>query len=262
MAHKKIEAILLVAGEGKRLRPYTVDRPKCLVEVDGESLLERQLRVLRSCNVNDIKLVAGYKYEMLSDKNCNLIVNTEYHSSNMVWTLLCAIDNIEKIDRDLIISYGDIVYSKDILLNMINSNSDISVAVDMEWESYWRTRNENPIDDAETLKINSAGDIIDIGQKPSSIEEIQGQYMGLIKLSVVGFSAMKKFIKNTIDNNILLGDNDIKHAYMTDLLQAMIRDGIVISSIPIHSVWVEIDTPEDLNSPTTKNRIRDIDISI
>ena len=145
---------------------------------------------------------------------------------------------------------------------MINSNSDISVAVDMEWESYWRTRNENPIDDAETLKINSAGDIIDIGQKPSSIEEIQGQYMGLIKLSVVGFSAMKKFIKNTIDNNILLGDNDIKHAYMTDLLQAMIRDGIVISSIPIHSVWVEIDTPEDLNSPTTKNRIRDIDISI
>jgi L-glutamine-phosphate cytidylyltransferase len=262
MNDKRTEAILLVAGEGTRLRPYTFDRPKCLVEVNGESLLDRQLRVLKSCNVNDVTLVGGYRNDMLSNKNCDLIVNSEYHSSNMVWTLLCAIDEIDKIDCDLIISYGDIVYSKDILLNLINSNKDISVAIDMEWESYWRTRNENPIDDAETLRINSAGEIIEIGQKPLSISEIQGQYMGLIKLSAGGFSVMKKFIKTIIDDNRLLGDSEIRHAYMTDLLQGMISDDIVISSVPIHSVWVEIDTPDDLNSPITASRIRDIDISI
>ena len=48
------KAILLVAGEGKRLRPYTLNRPKCMVEVDGLSLLDRQLSVLKSQNIEDI----------------------------------------------------------------------------------------------------------------------------------------------------------------------------------------------------------------
>ena len=48
MKNKFPKVILLVAGEGKRLRPYTLDRPKCMVEIDGESLISHQLGVLRS----------------------------------------------------------------------------------------------------------------------------------------------------------------------------------------------------------------------
>lgn len=60
-----MKAILLATGEGTRLRPYTLDRPKCLVEIDGKSLLDRQLDVLRAADIEPIILIGGYHSEML-----------------------------------------------------------------------------------------------------------------------------------------------------------------------------------------------------
>ena len=127
------KAILLVAGEGKRLRPYTLNRPKCMVEVDGLSLLDRQLSVLKSQNIEDIVLVGGYKSEMLHDKGCKLKINPRYFETNMVWTLFCAKDEMV---GDMLISYGDIVYSKEILKAIMTSTDDIAVAIDKVATSY------------------------------------------------------------------------------------------------------------------------------
>ena len=49
MENSKPKVILLVAGEGKRLHPYTLDRPKCMVEIDGVSLIDRQFAVAMEC---------------------------------------------------------------------------------------------------------------------------------------------------------------------------------------------------------------------
>ena len=43
-----MKAIILAAGEGRRLRPYTKDKPKCMVEINGESLLDRQISIMKS----------------------------------------------------------------------------------------------------------------------------------------------------------------------------------------------------------------------
>ena len=56
-----MKAIILAAGEGIRLRPYTLDRPKCLVELVGKSLLEHQLAALRAAGITDITMVTGYR---------------------------------------------------------------------------------------------------------------------------------------------------------------------------------------------------------
>ena len=61
MDNRNIKAILLVAGKGKRLRPYTLDRPKCMVEIDGLSLIDRQLAVLKSEGLNNVVMIGGYK---------------------------------------------------------------------------------------------------------------------------------------------------------------------------------------------------------
>ena len=68
MSCNKPKVILLVAGEGKRLHPYTLDRPKCMVEVDGISLIDRQLSILRAEGLNNIIMIGGYKSEMLNGK--------------------------------------------------------------------------------------------------------------------------------------------------------------------------------------------------
>ena len=184
-----LKAIILAAGKGTRLRPYTLDRPKCLVEVDGHSLLDRQLAVLATEAIHPIVLVGGYRVEMLNRPGIQLRVNPAYAETNMVWTLFCAEDDLE---GDVLLCYGDIVYSQEILQAILASKADIAVAIDLDWESYWRARNEDPLDDAETLKLAPDGRIYEIGQKPEKLDEIEGQYMGLIKLSSDGIKILKE----------------------------------------------------------------------
>ena len=251
MKNKKPKVILLVAGEGKRLRPYTLDRPKCMVEIDGISLIDRQLAVLKSEGLNDIVMIGGYKADMLKREGIKLKVSQRYYETNMVWTLFSA---EEELEGDVIVSYGDIVYSREILQALLKSGADIAVTIDKEWESYWRARNEDPLDDAETLKLRKDGTIKEIGQKPKSLDEIEGQYMGLMKFSTKGVAQLKKTFNKCVENGVLLGKS-VEDAYMTDLLQAMIDAKVVISAVPTQSNWVEVDTVSDLCSEITKSRI-------
>src|SRR3990172_985781 len=147
-----------------------MDRPKCLVEVDGHSLLDRQLAVLATEAIDTIVLVGGYRIEMLKRPGIASRENPRYAETNMVWTLFCAEDDLE---GDVLLCYGDIVYSREILQALRRSKAEIAVAIDLDWESYWRARNENPLDDAETLKLAADGRILEIGQKPESLAEIE-----------------------------------------------------------------------------------------
>jgi len=253
MTHK-IKAVLLVAGEGKRLHPYTLDRPKCMVEIDGVSLIDRQLSILKSEGVEDIVMIGGYKADMLKRKGIRLKVNPRFYETNMVWTLFSA---EEELEGDLIVSYGDIVYSQIILKALLNSDADIAVTIDTEWESYWRERNENPLDDAETLRLREDGTISEIGQIPEKISEIEGQYMGLMKFSAKGLTQIKGVFHAAMENGQLLS-KPVEMSYMTDLLQAAINSNISVMSVPINGDWVEVDTVADMQSTVTKNRLHKI----
>lgn len=249
-----MKALILAAGEGTRLRPYTLDRPKCLVEVEGLSLLDRQLAVLRSEGVTDITLIGGYRSEMLKRPGLGLELNPRYAETNMVWTLFSAESVLQ---GELVLAYGDIVYSRDILRALLTSTADISVAIDLDWEQYWRARNENPLDDAETLRMDTTGCIIEIGQKPLSLEQIQGQYMGLMKFSPRGLDILRNTFHRACAAGVLRGKSPEK-AYMTDLLQLMIDEGNALSAVKVQGGWVEVDTVSDLESDVTRQRLEAI----
>lgn len=249
-----MKALILAAGEGTRLRPYTLDRPKCLVEVEGVSLLDRQLAVLRSEGVADITLIGGYRSDMLKRPGLGLELNPRYAETNMVWTLFSA---EQALQDDLVLAYGDIVYSRDILRALLASPADISVTIDLDWEQYWRARNENPLDDAETLRMNAAGHVIEIGQKPVSLDQIQGQYMGLMKFSPRGLDILRDTFHRAQAAGSLRGKSPEK-AYMTDLLQLMIDEGNALSAVKVNGGWVEVDTVSDLESAVTRERLAGI----
>jgi choline kinase len=249
-----MKALILAAGEGTRLRPYTLDRPKCLVEVEGVSLLDRQLAVLRSEGVADITLIGGYRSDMLKRPGLGLELNPRYAETNMVWTLFSA---EQALQGDLVLAYGDIVYSRDILRSLLASPADISVTIDLDWEQYWRARNENPLDDAETLRMNAAGHIIEIGQKPVSLDQIQGQYMGLMKFSPRGLDILRYTFHRAQAAGSLCGKLP-ENAFMTDLLQLMIDEGNALSAVKVNGGWVEVDTVSDLESAVTRERLAGI----
>ena len=70
-----MKAIILAAGEGKRLRPLTNNTPKCMVNLFGKSLLQWQIETFRSCQIDDISVVTGYLNEMIKFENITYFEN-------------------------------------------------------------------------------------------------------------------------------------------------------------------------------------------
>ncbi len=242
-----MKGIILAAGEGKRLRPLTEDKPKSMIEFCGMTLLQRQVNVMKECHIDDIIVITGYKSDIINISGVTYYKNEEFEETNMVETLFCA---KEELEGEIIVSYADIVYEKNVLQKLIDSKQKISVVIDEKWEKYWNKRFENPLDDVESLKINSKGNIIDIGQKTRSLEEIQGQYIGLMKFNSEGTKIISNFYHRCKEeskkgSNILNSKIEFKKSYLTDLLQGLIVDGNELKPVFVNGGWLEFDTIND-----------------
>ena len=237
--------IILAAGQGTRLRPLTNDKPKCMVEYREKPIIDYILEVASECNINDIAIVNGYKKEVLktylADKTINFFENKQYNKTNMVSTLFCA----EKfMDDDIVISYADIIYKKEILEKVIASNEEVSVVVDCKWRDLWSLRMDNPLEDAETLKVVD-GNIVELGKKPKSYDDIEGQYIGLIKIKNSKLNDIIDYY-HKLDKNTMYDGKDYSNMYMTSFIQMIIDNLVDVKPVYISGGWLEIDSVEDL----------------
>jgi len=239
-----LRVLILAAGQGTRLAPLTDDRPKCMVELAGVSLLQRQTATLDSLNITDVTVIAGYRAEVIEAAGFKTIINQDFASSNMVHSLFCASRLMDGED-DLIIAYGDIVYEPKVLNALMASDSPMSVVVDMEWRRYWELRMEDPLADAETMKIDEQGLITELGKKPRGLEEIQGQYIGLIQVRKDNVTAVRGLYE-AMDNSEVYDGQSFQQMYMTSFLQHAIDSGWPVKAVPISNGWLEVDTVGDL----------------
>lgn len=237
--------LILAAGEGTRLRPFTNDYPKGLVSLLGKPLVSHQIDNLKSLDILDIAIATGYKAEKFNTLDCKTFNNEFFDSTNMVESLFAARLFLEEAKDDILISYGDIVYEKNNLKTILMTNSDVVVMVDDGWKNLWSLRNENPLNDAETLRYGAKGQIIELGKKPNSLSDIDGQYTGLIKIS---HHKIKDFISfyDQLDRFILYEGREFKQMYMTTFLQLLIDAGWTIMPARVNHGWLEVDTVEDL----------------
>ena len=122
--------------------------------------------------------------------------------------------------------------------------------IDKKWEAYWNKRFENILDDVESLKIDTKGNIIEIGQKADNLDEIQGQYIGLMKFNSKGTKILLDFYqkcreKSEKGENPLNPKIEFKKSYFTDLLQGLVTEGNELKPIFINGGWLEFDTIND-----------------
>ena len=164
------------------------------------------------------------------------------------------------MDGEVIVAYGDIVYSGEILDRLLSSSADIAVAVDKEWESYWRSRSPNPLSDVESLRLGREGAILEIGQPPKSLAEVEGQYIGLMKFTPRGIEQIKRVFQGAVKSGNL-GRSTVEASHMTDLLQALILEGIPVTAIESREPWIEIDTVSDLFLKSSLQRVRHITLT-
>jgi len=240
-----MKMIILAAGQGTRLRPLTNDKPKCMVEYNKKPIIDYILEVAKKSKIDDISIVTGYKKDILKsylkNKNLTFFTNKRFSSSNMVSSLFCA---KEFMDDDLIISYADIIYNKEILDKLLESTNDFSVVVDRRWKELWSQRMENPLKDVETLKIKN-DKITEIGKKPKNYNEVEGQYIGLIKVSKNIINDIIQFYNN-LDKNSIYDGQDFDNIYMTSFIQLIVNVMNNVKPVYIDGGWVEIDCKEDL----------------
>ena len=238
-----MKAIILAAGRGSRLAGYSEDRPKSLNTLSGVPIIERQIATLQNGGVDDITIVTGYRADQLILPGTAQVHNPDWQTTNMVESLFCA----EVIfTDDLLICYADIVYEPKVLRAIQDSPHDVSVIVDRNWKAYWDWRFADPLSDAESLRLSANGQITDIGNKASTIDEIEAQYIGLIKISKVGLSALAQARRGVIENDRPWKQKrDVKQAYMTDVLMEMILLGLPVHGVRIDGGWLEFDTTED-----------------
>lgn len=251
-----MKVIILAAGQGTRLRPLTDHCPKCMVEVNGRSIIERQLDTMHACGIKDgdITIIAGYKNDALKEKfkdtQMNIIVNEQYETTNMVCSLMCARGLMES-QKDILISYGDIIYNEDVLKKILASEDDMSVIVDDGWYEYWSARCENPLDDAETLMFDENDYLLEIGQKTNDLNKVQSQYIGLMRFKNEGLKAMLTLSaeakrRSLCGESLWRTDRTYAKMYMTDLLQGLIDEDYRLKAVHINRGWFEIDDCDDL----------------
>jgi choline kinase len=241
-----MKSIIVAAGLGERLRPITDSVPKCMVKYESKCIIDYILDTMENLGINQNIVVNGYKKEVLENhlqnRDIKFYTNESYDTTNMVSTLFTA---ESEMDDDIIISYADIIYKPKVLQKLIDSPAEISCVVDNKWRELWEQRMDNPLDDAETMKTDSNSLIVELGKKPVSYDDINGQYIGLIKFSKNAINSAKKYY-HSLDKNAIYDGKTFDNMYMTSFLQMIIDNLMPITAVHIDGGWLEVDAKEDL----------------
>lgn len=235
-----MKAIILAAGRGSRMKNMTDDKPKCLVKLKGKTLLDWQLEALRSAGIKEIAIVTGYKHKLLAGRGLVEFHNDRWAETNMVSSLACAKDWLR--DNKCIVSYSDIFYNVSAVQSLIASQSMLAITYDPRWLDMWTTRFEDPLNDAETFSLTPEGTLAEIGNRPGSIDEVEGQFMGLLRISPEGWSELVRIRKD-------LSQKQRDEIHITGTLQMVIEaKRLQVRAIPYHGIWGEVDSESDLKN--------------
>ncbi|MBN8828256.1 MAG: phosphocholine cytidylyltransferase family protein [Sphingobacteriia bacterium] len=236
---KNIKFVLLAAGRGSRVNSLSDNKPKSMTEINGRSLIQSQLDIIKSFT-NEIAVVTGYRdevlYEHLKEYNIEFFHNSNWADSNIISSLLCAEKWFQ--GSEVVVCYTDILYSREALSTLLTAERNITIPYYTKWLELWTKRFSNPLEYLETFKINDRGELTEIGNKTDNINNIQGQFMGIMKFSPNGWLQVRNFLNNFTEQVISTLDS-------TKLLNKLVQDGITVNTVGISDFWFEIDTEYD-----------------
>ena len=243
-----MKVIILAAGMGSRLRPLTNDKPKCMIKLLGQTLIERQIKIFHSYGINDITIVTGYKSKVVDIPDVNYVNNVNYETTNMNESLFRA---LKPSNSSVLVTYGDIVFEPKIVQQMLEITNDIRLAVRINWKEHYQNRTMHPLSEAENVLIEN-GRILEIRKNISkSLENQQiGEFLGIMMLSSDHIKILLERYSYLKKNHIGAFHNSpsLSNAYITDMLQEIINCGINVNPVFTEDRWFEIDTPEDLKN--------------
>lgn len=239
------KVLIVAAGMGTRMKGHTEDKPKCMVEFSGKTLLQRQLDAYRECGLNNISLVRGYKKEKIDYPGLTYFENLDYESNNILNSIFYG---EPAIDGHVIIAYSDILFESHVVDRLLQSDHDISIVVDIDWRGYYVDRRDHPIEEAENVVFDANNDVVETGKILTKKDDVHGEFIGMMKLTPRGADIFKRHFhraKALYWNKPFQRAKRFQSAYLTDMIQEMVDLGVHVHCVIIERGWKEIDTVED-----------------
>ena len=248
-----MKAIFIAAGEGSRLGNLTKDLPKPLVDVNGKSIIERQISTFKKNGIDEIIVIIGPNKDKFQLNDVEYIFDKNFHEHEQLGSLMAAGKHFQ---NDIVISFGDVIVDNNIMKQIIESTYDIGVAIDLKWEKNYENRTQHPKSEADLVLIKS-NKLIKIKKNLDYVENYQlGEFLGIIKLSNVG---SKKILDvfNMLNSSYQGKFHDapsFQKAYLTDIIDELSQTNEDVNPIFVDGNWCEIDTLEDLEIASEKIR--------
>ncbi|MFX1363507.1 MAG: NTP transferase domain-containing protein [Promethearchaeota archaeon] len=243
---KKMKVIIIAAGPSTRLRPLTEYKPKCLLEIEEKSILERIIEIFKYFGLDNFVIIRGYQKEKIDLPNISYYDNDDYYNNNILESLFYA---EEAMKDGFIFTYSDILYSKNVVKKLLDSPHDFSFIVDTDWRKRYEGRTKHPTDEAE-LVIVEDGKIKHLS-KFYNPDIAYGEFIGLGKFTKKAAEILSrnynraKYNKTCKFEGRFHDATTMQKAYLTDMLEELIFRGYSMHSVDIQGEWVEMDTEED-----------------
>ena len=251
----QVRAVIIAAGSGKSLLPLTEDRPKCMLDIKGRSILERQIDTLRACGVQDIAVVRGYRKDQVTVPGVRYFDNDRYEETGELASLFAA---APALNGRVLFLYSDILFERSVLERLLRAESDCAVVVDRAWVDQ-RDRLlplAKPLDlvvtaEAPASGLRALGDggddtLVTVGTRVAP-ERANGEFIGMALFSERGTQALRAVWESAraAGGGRFHEADSVERAAFTDLLQELVARGERVRCVDVYKGWLEVDTFED-----------------
>ena len=245
--NNKPQALILAAGDSKRLKKLTKDKPKSFLEIDNKKIIEHQLDKLSDFGIETVTIVVGFKSEMfkelLGHKYKNIIIEfvdcENYKEFNHSWSLYLSKDLLVKNNKDIIILHADTFYDHSIMAKLLNDKRTNLLLADSDFVT--KTEDE--------LLIYGQDEIV-TGLYFSKEEERNpiGEFVGLHKMSLDTFNEFCNYLEVYFDKH---GKTQGYDRIMSDFIK---ENEIAMNYLSLEIPWININYEEDYYYAKKLNR--------
>ncbi len=225
-----MQALILAAGCGSRLKAVTEGRPKGLVDVGGTALLDRQIATLAAAGIRRICLVTGYEHAQLEQRFGQRVEyrhNPFFQQSNNLVSFLFARDWIRE---GSLVLYADLLYGPDILELALAAQGDVSLLVD-----------RSAVVPGHAL-VSMEGNLVRRIGRDLPGKTTDARFIGIARFSQRGLDAFLPELETAAKAGQL-------DQYYTVGVDALAARGYPVEAVEVDGkAWLEIDTPEDLRN--------------
>lgn len=224
-----LKAVIVAAGESRRLRPLADNIPKCFLSVGGHPLIEYSLQALKRCGIEQIAFVVGYLKDEFPARLGNgyeYVFNPFYAITNDMASLWFAKEFVR--GSDFVYMHSDLLYHPDILAMTVASQAEIALAV------------EETVCDEEMMKVRVNGlDLLE-SSKEVPLDQAFGEWTGIAKFTNAGWQKYLSVVEQLLAEGAF-------NVYDTVAMNRLVQKERVIQIVPFQGLpFIEVDYPEDL----------------